>query len=329
MGTFALRLTGLVTVVADGAWEDSPQWFCALAPDLVNPTDADDYVARKLPENHLCFLRMQRQPQAAPPLPRPAVGLAGGIPSKDEILYLNRHRLSFRFEGAPEPSTLRTSYSPALAQCEETNLDWLVEKELTEDCANVIGLSQIVPGAAVDPEMLEPQPPKSVRAQLLLGEVGELRAEAPGEAVRWRFPAFGGNVAYLRSVSKAFRWEVRNVQAVALVLEPLDAPGAPATEIKLAIGTHEIVEATFANVCRDNPLEWRLTTEARDDLDFQYHFDLLTESWKGKLLGRVPYPKVCVTPGYAASGTNCNPLNGGGGGGGFTAKLANLRGKRD
>lgn len=281
MGTFVLRITGVVTTVFDTL--DEPQQAVALVPNLVHlmgnhnvpssPIDKSEAGRELYRRPHMAFLRY---PSAVmePAHPRP-----GELPPETVLRYLNRHRVSFTFGGAPSPAPMAaTAAATAPGRRWETYAaSALTTKALKEDLSNVVNVTEIT-GRKVDPAHLAVHPENAVLAQVMIGGFGNLKAFPPESNLRWKLRSRIHSDEITRPLSHATLWVVDGVDEVEVHFDPLDPTpdGAPGpSSFKVAVSDQAPLVMTLASLCNHNPLEWSIFHETVVDEDLLWSFALL------------------------------------------------------
>ena len=112
-----------------------------------------------------------------------------------------------------------------------------------------------------------------------------------------------------RPVAHEVVLELDNVTGLTLRADAL--PNGQSDSLEITAPEEETAKLTIANLCDENPLFWPKSPVPKDDEDFRWHFELLTDAHKKAikkyLLGSslpIPRPEMIpVTP--SATGANC------------------------
>lgn len=188
-------------------------------------------------------------------------------PSSELVRYLDRERVRFR-----------------VVNPRSSNKPW--------DFTDILALSDIVPKAGVTPSVLKATPPKSVLAQVIL-EGGDFRTTGTGGS--WKVKNALTSNAPTGSVAYEATWSVTvPTGEPTIALEPLD--GGRTKTIPLKPANREVT-VYVSNVCHENPLRWTHYDEVlRDDVDFRWHYELLTPSGKKAISDKLPTKGLAPHP---------------------------------
>lgn len=170
----------------------------------------------------------------------------------------------------------------------------------------------MVPGFSTpDPDILQPVPPRTVLAQILL-HVGQLTPNLDPERVgSWAFPRTFSLPSFGGALTSEIFLDIPDLAKAELVATPFD--GGAETRWCLESVAGENVVVTFANLCDQNPLRWDVINERIEpDDDFRWYYTLLSSSAQSNLLTQlggltfpIPLPSLTRRNG---EGRNCFPI---------------------
>jgi hypothetical protein len=166
-------------------------------------------------------------------------------------------------------------------------------------------LTKVAPDYAdADPNAVVGTPPEKLLARFFV-EVGTLACgQSQGE---WIFPKIlSDQHVRVKDLSNEVILLADNLTTLEIVASPIN--GGDDVRLPLTAPDGEIVELTVANLCDDNPLEWEQKYDAKPDLDFRWHFELLSPAkWQDlvKAIEGLYLPYPYPVPQGNAQGANC------------------------
>ncbi|HEX3526768.1 MAG TPA: hypothetical protein VH988_06855 [Thermoanaerobaculia bacterium] len=292
---FHLRLafTGICAFIPNKlSPEEEKTRMCVVLPDGRSDKAIGKFGEDGMPlRRHKGFIQMKaRQLAAIPPQ------IAAGMPDDAELIcYLDRHRVTFG----------------CTADEQESKLDSLMGSP-----DSLAPLESLVPQfSALDPEIISPNPPAKVLAQVFLSQ-GFLRGLPKEQRARWVFPSLlTANRPSTKILSHEISLEVPYLEKFSIATTRFGEL-KPEFCWELVSRDGEDVTVTIANLCDENPLRWKtLDAEQKPDEDFRWYYTLLTVTDQRALfqsLGGLPFPIPLPSLSQPnGQGANCVPAGGG------------------
>jgi hypothetical protein len=276
-----VAFTGICALVPN-ANENAAERMCIVLPDGRGQESGSSYGYKSVEPPSSSFGEQPLRRHQAFVISR-VRDMYGGAAFSEELLclwYLQRHKVTFRVEGAANP--------------------------YQENLTTAANLGDVIPGYEFDQNIVGNSALRAV-AQIFIDK-GRLTGNPPQRS--WVFPNTISQHIITGPLSDTVTLNLEDLDRFAVVTTSIENGDQKMWEFRPPNGGS--VSLTIANLCDDNPLRWTRVSgqELLPDYDFQWYYELLTDEAKlrltSSLLG-LPFPVPHPLGQPNAQGINCLP----------------------